>query len=314
MSHEPTPPKGERLQRVIAAHGVASRRAAENLIIDGRVTVNGKVVTELGVRVDPIKDAIRVNGRPLPKPAPRYIVLNKPSGFITTTSDERQRWTVMDLVKVPERVYPVGRLDRDTQGLLLLTNDGEIANRVMHPRFGITKEYHVLTPKRPTDEQLADLRAGLLIEGRLVVPDECRILRETSQGILVRVVIHEGIHHVIREMMRIVGIDVAQLKRERLGPLMVRGIPPGAWRDLTPGELGQLFEAVGMSSATAARAYSARKLQLEPVGGFVHGTRVSDPSDRPISEKNPESIRRERQPDVTRSPASHRDRRPRGSR
>ncbi|MER3438536.1 MAG: rRNA pseudouridine synthase, partial [Chloroflexota bacterium] len=139
----------ERLQRVLAERGVASRRKAEELIRAGRVTVDGRVITELGTKVDPERAEIRVNGkliRPQPK---RYILLNKPSGYITTTKDERNRRTVMDIVQVPERVYPVGRLDRDTSGLLLLTNDGELANRIMHPRYGLEKEYHVLTPVRP---------------------------------------------------------------------------------------------------------------------------------------------------------------------
>ncbi len=308
MPNDATPPTGERLQRVIASRGIASRRAAEELIVAGKVTVNGKLVTELGTRVDPVKDVIRVNGRVLPKQQPRYLMLNKPSGFITTTNDERQRWTVMDLVKVRERVYPVGRLDRDTQGLLLLTNDGDVANRVMHPRYGLTKEYHVYTTRRPTDEQLADVRAGLLINDRLVVPDECRILRETPKGIIIRIVLHEGIYHVVREMMHKVGIEVDLLRRERLGPLVLRGIPPGAWRDLTPGELGQLFEAIGISPEAAARANATRTLQLEPVGGFVHGTRSDDASTSSrgtASTPAPQG----RKPDATRPPSSHRDRR-----
>ena len=309
MPKDTPPPTGERLQRVIASRGVASRRAAEDLITAGRVTVNGKLVTELGTRVDPVKDAIRVDGRALPRPSPRYILLNKPSGFITTTSDERQRWTVMDLVKVRERIYPVGRLDRDTQGLLLLTNDGEVANRVMHPRYGLTKEYHVVTTRRPSNEQLEDIRAGLLVNDRLVVPDECRILRETPKGVIVRIVLHEGIYHVVREMMRQVGIDVETLRRERLGPLVLRGIPPGAWRDLTPGELGQLFEAIGLSQEAAARANATRPLQLEPVGGFVHGTRETGPSDAQGEGGNTRTPQQGRKPDASRSPASHRDRR-----
>src|SRR5688572_19528187 len=205
---EALPPAGERLQRVLAQRGVASRRASEMLITGGRVQVNGKVVTELGTRVNPVKDEIRVDGKPVRRQRPRFIVLNKPSGFITTVSDERKRWTVMDLVDVPERVYPVGRLDRETQGLLLLTNDGMVANRVMHPKYGLAKEYHIITNKRPTDRQLQRVRDGIEVANRLVVPDECRLLREGPEGIIVKMVLHEGLYHVVRQIMETVGIDV----------------------------------------------------------------------------------------------------------
>lgn len=261
---------GERLQRVLAARGVASRRASEQLIVDGRVQVNGRTVTELGTRVDPLNDEIRVDGKVLRRQRPRYIILNKPSGFITTASDEKQRWTVMDLVDVEERIYPVGRLDRETQGLLLLTNDGTLANRVMHPRYRLAKEYHVITHTRPTDRQLQLVREGIEVEGRLVVPDECRLLREVPEGIIVKIVLHEGLYHVVRLMMDAVGIEVARLRRVRIGPLTLQGIPSGAWRDLTPGELTQLYEAVDLPAEEAERINARRPLQMTPVGGFQH--------------------------------------------
>ena len=268
-------PTSERLQRVLAARGVASRRASEDMIAAGRVAVNGTVVTTLGTKVDPLHDEIRVDGKLLRRQRPRYLVLNKPTGFITTLNDERQRWTVMDLIKVQERVYPVGRLDRDTQGLLLLTNDGELANRVMHPRYGMTKEYHVITDVRPSDLQLQDIRDGLLINGRLVVPNECRLMRETAEGVVIRVVLHEGLYHVVRRMMEIVDINVLKLRRVRLGPLSLQGIPPGAWRDLTAGELLQLYEAVGLPLADAIKANETRTMNTTPVGGFTHGARTA---------------------------------------
>jgi 23S rRNA pseudouridine2605 synthase len=270
-------PAGERLQRVLAARGVASRRASEQLIVDGRVQVNGRTVTELGTRVDPLHDEVRVDGKVLRRQRPRFIILNKPSGFITTVSDEKQRWTVMDLVEIPERVYPVGRLDRETQGLLLLTNDGNVANRVMHPKYGLAKEYHVITHKRPNDRQLQRVREGIEIEGKLVVPDECRLLREGAEGIIVKIVIHEGLYHVVRQMMQAVDIEVVKLRRVRIGPLTVQGIPSGAWRDLTPGELAQLFDALGLPAEDAERANASRPMQLTPVGGFQHAPRVAHP-------------------------------------
>lgn len=267
----------ERLQRVLASHGVASRRAAEAMIRAGRVSVNGRVTTEMGTKVDSTTDEIRVDGRVLRRQRPRFLMLNKPSGFITTVRDERQRWTVMDLVDVPERVYPVGRLDRETQGLLLLTNHGEVANRVMHPRYRLAKEYHVITDRRPTDFQLARLGDGIMIENREIIPDEARLMRETSEGIVIKIVLHEGFYHVVRQMMDTVGITVVNLRRVRLGPLRMQGIPPGAWRDLTPGELVQLFEAVGLPSEDADAINQRRTMQLTPIGGFRHSA-TGDPS------------------------------------
>lgn len=261
---------GERLQRVLAARGVASRRASEGLITAGRVQVNGKTVTELGTRVNAEKDEIRVDGKVIRPQRPRFIILNKPGGFITTVSDERQRWTVMDLVDVPERVYPVGRLDRETQGLLLLTNDGDVANRVMHPKYGLAKEYHVVTNKKPSDPQMQRLRDGIEVEGRVVVPDECRLLRETHEGLLIKVVLHEGLYHVVRQMMDAVGINVIKLRRVRVGPLTITGIPPGSWRDLTAGELIQMYEALGLSGADAEIMNTKRPMRTAPVGGFHH--------------------------------------------
>jgi 23S rRNA pseudouridine2605 synthase len=345
--HDDQPDNRERLQRVLAARGVASRRAAEQLIVAGRVSVNGRAVTELGTKVDPIADVIRVDGQVVRQPKPRSVILNKPSGFITTVKDERDRWTVLDLVKVPEHIYPVGRLDRETQGLLLLTNDGELAHRVMHPRYRLAKEYHVFAGKRPTDPQLQRLRDGIEIDGRFVRPDECRLLRETSEGVIVKVVLHEGLYHVVRRMMEIVGIEVTRLQRVRIGPLRIQGIPSGAWRDLTPGELEQLFDAVHLPAEAAARANERRTIQLTPVGGYHHAggggqaaaePRAAAPKERPSAQRRPQPAanrpndRRDRRakPGSThdrhqsgrpgrsgaprRSPAGDRDRRPRRGR
>jgi len=234
----------ERLQRVLAAAGVASRRKAESLIASGRVTVDGRTVTELGTKVNPDRSVIKVDGKRIRREAPRYIVLNKPSGYITTTSDERGRRTVMEFLPREPRLYPVGRLDRDTEGLLLFTNDGELANRVMHPRFGLVKEYQILTPQKPPEAIMQRVRSGLQIDGRTVVPDEFRIVRELPEGALLTMVLHEGVHHVVRKMMDAAGIPVRRLRRVRIGPLSLAGIPKGAARDLTTGEITSLREAV----------------------------------------------------------------------
>lgn len=332
----------ERLQRVLASRGVASRRASEGMIRAGRVAVNGRVVTEMGTKVDALNDEIRVDGKVLRRQRPRFIMLNKPSGFITTVQDERQRWTVMDLVDVPERIYPVGRLDRETQGLLLLTNHGDVANRVMHPRYQLAKEYHIVTDRRPTDLQLARLGDGIMIEEREVIPDEARLMRETNEGIIIKIVLHEGLYHVVRQMMDSVGITVLNLRRVRLGPLRMQGIPPGAWRDLTPGELVQLFEAVGLPSDDADVINQRRTMQLTPIGGFRHTAaedaatpgrppvapaqrarteagsspgRGGSDTPRQQSRPRPASGRGPGRPnDGSRSSAGHRDRRPRRGR
>lgn len=330
----------ERLQRVLASRGVASRRASEALIRAGRIAVNGRVVTEMGTKVDPTTDEIRVDGKVLRQQRPRFLMLNKPDGFITTVQDERQRRTVMDLIDVPERVYPVGRLDRDTQGLLLLTNHGEVANRVMHPRYQISKEYHVVTDRRPTDVQLARLGDGIMVENQEIIPDEARLMRETSEGIIIKIVLHEGLYHVVRQLMDSVGISVLNLRRVRLGPLRMQGIPPGAWRDLTPGELVQVFEAVGLPSADADGINVHRTMQLTPIGGFRHAAADESPptgrapamaSRQSASERGPssrysapEGHPRQSRPGSGRNPGrpndgsrpstGHRDRRPRSGR
>lgn len=238
----------ERLQRILAAHGVASRRASEQLILEGKVKVNGKIVRELGTKADPAVDRIEVNGRPLVQQRLRYLMLNKPSGYITTVSDERNRRTVMDLVDVRERVYPVGRLDRETEGLLLLTNDGTLANRITHPRYELDKEYHILTHLRPSDATMGAIRKGVRVDGTLVVPSEFRILRETAEGIVLKLVIHEGLNRVVRKMMDQHDIEVVKLRRTRIGPITMGSVKTGEWRDLRSGEVAGLFEAVGLDN------------------------------------------------------------------
>jgi len=234
----------ERLQRVLASSGITSRRKAEELIVAGRVRVDGQIVTQLGTQVDPERQKIEVDGKLIPRARLRYIVLHKPSGYITTTADERGRYTVMDLVPVNERVVPVGRLDRQTEGLLLLTNDGEIAHRVMHPRFEIEKEYEALLDGHPPAELLERVRRGVTIDGQRTVPSVVRPMRNTEDGTVVKVVIHEGRNRVVRKMFEEIGYPVLRLIRVRVGPLQLGSIPRGTWRDLTDGELSQLREAV----------------------------------------------------------------------
>lgn len=231
------------------------------MIRAGRVSVDGEVVSELGTKVDPRTAQIRVDGAPLRVQALRYVLLNKPRGYITTTSDERDRRTVMELVSSRERIYPVGRLDRDTEGLLLLTNDGDVANRVMHPRYGMTKEYHVLTLSRPTAATLQRIRDGVVVDGKRVVPEEFRLLRESRDGLMLTITLAEGINRVVRRLMETVGIPVERLRRVRIGPLSIAGIAVGEWRDLSPGELRTLLEALRLDRDEAATASAARPAQ-----------------------------------------------------
>lgn len=243
---------GERLQKVLAASGIASRRAAEEIIRAGRVKVNGQVVTEMGVKVDPTRDNILVDNRQLSRPRLRYIVLHKPSGYITTMDDPRGRWTVRDLVETSERVFPVGRLDRDTEGLLLMTNDGEVANRVMHPRYGVEKEYQALVTPLPNADAIRALGEGIeLVEanGRRVrtAPAKVSLLPARRGEQWIRIVIREGRRRQVRRMLEAVGCAVQRLVRVRLGPLSLTGIPKGMWRDLTPGERRELFLALKLT-------------------------------------------------------------------
>lgn len=234
----------ERLQRVLSASGLTSRRRAEELIRDGRVRVDGQVVTEMGVKVDPGAQKIELDGKIIPTPRLRYIVLNKPSGYITTTSDERDRRTVMDLVDVGERVLPVGRLDRPTEGLLLFTNDGEVAHRVMHPSFNIEKEYEALLDGHPPRTVFDRLSRGVTIDGEQAKPTMVKPIKITEDGTVVRIALHEGRNRIVRRMFEVVGYPVLKLARVRIGPLHLGTISRGTWRDLTGGELAQLREAV----------------------------------------------------------------------
>lgn len=243
----------ERLQRVISASGLASRRRAEELIREGRVRVDGQVVTEMGVKVDPTSQKVELDGKIIPQQRMRYILLNKPGGYITTTSDERGRRTVMDLVDVRERVVPVGRLDRPTEGLLLLTNDGDVAHRVMHPRFNIEKEYEALLDGHPPREVFDRLSRGVTIEGEPAKPTMLKPMKITDDGTVVRIALHEGRNRIVRRMFESVNYPVLKLRRIRIGPLQLGTIPRGTWRDLTDGELNQLREALHLGDEDILR-------------------------------------------------------------
>jgi 23S rRNA pseudouridine2605 synthase len=232
----------ERLQKVLAARGWGSRRVCEEPIATGRVTANGEVAV-LGRRVDPAHDVVEVDGAPAgTRPDLVHYLLNKPPGVVTTAKDTHGRPTVVELVPDEPRVYPVGRLDADTEGLLLLTNDGQLANRVSHPRHGIEKEYLATVRGGPVAAgALRLLRDGVELDDGITAPAR---VSQPSPGVL-RITIHEGRNRQVRRMCAAVGHPVTRLVRTRIGPLSDRRLRPGAWRPLTPAEV------IALSRATA---------------------------------------------------------------
>lgn len=252
---------GIRLQKLLSQAGVASRRAAERLIADGRVTVNGRTVTEMGTKADP-GDDVRVDGRRLKQAERRrYLLLNKPSGYVTTRSDPRGRATVLDLLAgVREYVYPVGRLDYDTEGLLLLTNDGELAAILTHPRHGVPRTYEAKVAGVPDDDDLARLRSGIPLDGHRTLPADAVLVGAGRSGTTSTVVltIREGRNRQVRRMLEAVGHPVQALTRIRIGPITDRHLPRGAWRDLTLQEVRTLRALAARRGATPTRRAPAR--------------------------------------------------------
>jgi 23S rRNA pseudouridine2605 synthase len=243
----------ERLHKVLAHAGVASRRAAERMIRDHRVRVNGTLVVDLGTQVDAARDRIEVDGRPLPRgeTAHHYVALNKPLGVVSTAHDPEGRPTVVELVHAQRRVYPVGRLDIDSEGLVLLTDDGELTFRLTHARFGIEKEYHVLVacPGASVDEQLVQhLRSGVMLDDGPARVVRANLLRTSPHGGLVRVVLVEGRQRQVRRMLAALGCSVERLQRVRIGPLMLGELETGQHRLLRPREVEALRGAVGLEA------------------------------------------------------------------
>ena len=240
----------ERLQKVMARAGVASRRHSEALIQAGRVTVNGRVVTELGTKVVPGRDVIEVDGRPLGKPEKKvYVLLNKPKGYVTTLYDPQGRPKVTDLLseEVAERVYPVGRLDFDTEGLLLLTNDGDLANGLMHPARMVKKTYIAKVRGVPGPGKIKALREGIELEDGITAPAEVKVLEvRAPNSATVSLRIHEGRNRQVRRMFAAIGHEVIHLRRVTLGPLKLGDLPVGEWRYLTDQEVADLYKAAGL--------------------------------------------------------------------
>ncbi len=273
-SHNPSPytdaSRGIRLQKALANAGVASRRDCEQYITDGRVTVNGDRVTQLPAWVDPGRDRIAVDGEELPRPrrgkgGQVYVMVNKPRKVISTNDDPEGRTRVIDLVDHPgaPRLFPVGRLDADSTGLILLTNDGELANRLTHPRYEVAKRYEVKIKGRLTQEDAAKLRDGLILAHRpadaadprpkRAAMESVRILgheRDAQRGdrTTIGVTLREGQNREIRRLLARLGYNVRKLKRTAIGPVQLKGVPVGGWRPLTPTELQKLRKAAGLGS------------------------------------------------------------------
>lgn len=228
----------ERLQKLIAQAGICSRREAENLILAGRVTVDGKIVRELGTKAN-VKQKIRVDGKILKFGAGKiYLMLNKPRGYVSTVHDDRGRKTIIDLLgeNFSERVYPIGRLDLNSEGLLLLTNDGELTNALIHPRNEVEKTYRVKISGDVTEEKLDLLRAGIELDDGLTAPAEIYLLGEN----FVEITIHEGRNRQVRRMFAAIGCDVKRLRRIRFAGLTLDGVKVGKFRELTAGEISRL--------------------------------------------------------------------------
>ncbi|NJL06711.1 MAG: rRNA pseudouridine synthase, partial [Chloroflexaceae bacterium] len=231
----------ERLNKALAAAGLASRRDCDEMIAAGRISVNGHIVHELGSRVDLDTDTVLVDGQPLQRVDERvYIMLHKPVGVVSTADDPQGRPTVVDMVPDAVRLFPVGRLDANSSGLLLLTNDGELAHNLTHPSFEVEKEYRVLLNEAPDSEALREWRHGVLLEGERTAPAWVDVQEQTDDGVWVRVVLREGRKRQIREVAKLLGYSVLQLSRVREGPLLLGDLAEGAWRELTPDEAHDL--------------------------------------------------------------------------
>jgi 23S rRNA pseudouridine2605 synthase len=238
--------EGLRINKALSATGLGSRRAVEELVKAGRVAVNGEVMREMGRRVDPATDRVEVDGsRVVLDQRLRYWMLNKPLGVVSTADDPQGRATVVEMVPEEPRVYPVGRLDRDSEGLVLLTNDGELANRVTHPRYGVEKRYLAEVERLPTSA-VARVQQGVELEDGLARAERARVVASSGRRRMMEVVMVEGRKREVRRMLEAVGAPVRRLVRTAIGPLRLSGLAPGEYRALRPDEVRSLYRAAGL--------------------------------------------------------------------
>lgn len=241
----------ERLQKFLARAGVASRREAEKLIASGKVKVNGNIVTILGTTINPHIDQVKVNGKLIKRPENNiYLMLNKPKGYITTAKDERGRPTVLDLIGegITERVYPVGRLDRDTEGLLLITNDGSLAHGLTHPKYKIFKTYRALVSGVPQKNDLLKLRKGIIIDQKMTSPAKVKFIKDFGKESLIEISIYEGRNQQVRRMFEQIGFPVLHLRREKITFLELGSLDLGKYRHLTNQEINSLYNLINKNN------------------------------------------------------------------
>lgn len=230
----------ERLQKYMARCGIASRRKCEELILNGFVKVNDKIIDELGFKVDN-KDKVKYKDKLIyPEENKVYIMLNKPVGYITSVKDEKGRKTILDLVKVKERIYPIGRLDYDTSGLILLTNDGDIYNKIIHPRSEVDKLYEAFIKGIPNQDEINKFSSGIVIDGYKTSNAKIEIIDIKENNCIVNIIIHEGKNRQVRKMCKAIGHPVVSLKRKQIGKLNLNGLKIGEWRNLTNQEIGYI--------------------------------------------------------------------------
>jgi pseudouridine synthase len=229
----------ERLQKYLASAGVASRRKAEELIIQGRVAVNNKIVTELGTKVETNRDKVYVDDKLVKvENRKRYILLNKPEGYVSSSTDQYDNLSVLHLIEnIKERMFTVGRLDKDTTGALLLTNDGDFANKVMHPKYNINKTYIAEVNGRPTAEEMNSFAKGLVIDGKKTAPAKIRIVKEKSKTSILEIIIHEGRNHQVKDMCEAIGHKVVKLQRYAIGNLTIENIKEGCYKEYDINEI-----------------------------------------------------------------------------
>ncbi|MGB5687119.1 MAG: pseudouridine synthase [Candidatus Electrothrix sp.] len=232
----------ERIQKIIAHAGICSRRKAEEYIAEGRVKVDGTKIIQPGLKVDPEQVVITVDGKPLQEEKKIYILLHKPRGYVTTMSDPQGRPIVTDLLpEIQERLFPVGRLDLDSEGALLLTNDGALANQVLHPRFEVNKTYEATVRTLPKQSNLRRLEQGIVLDGKKTWPAQLRILKKKKDAAVIEIIIHEGKKRQVRKMFQAVGHPVIRLKRTAYGKLLLKNLPEGSYRFLDQIDVKKLF-------------------------------------------------------------------------
>lgn len=243
----------KRLQKYLASCGVASRRMSEEIIKSGRVAVNGQIVTEMGVKIKIGTDKVTVDGKDItPEEEHVYLMLNKPEGYVTTAHDPQGRPTVLDLVaEVPQRVFPIGRLDVDTEGLLFLTNDGELAYRLTHPKFAVTKVYHALVTGKPSEDKLDRMRNGLKLEDGMTKPCTVKVIRRYNHKTMLEITISEGRNRQVRRMCQAIGNPIIELERVKIENIELSQVKRGQYRKLTLEELAPLMYKVQLGANLA---------------------------------------------------------------